>query len=343
MNIEALKTLTCQHWNKWFFSTPVPMLSNQTPLEASETVEGRQLIQDLLLFYDSLRDLSAIDPNVPSNYARWKLGYGQGTPAHYVREEALFYFEDSRRPTNRQDSHTKRLKKKTLLIFIPKRCEVVGCDKTDTEDVQNCQYCKCVFYCGREHQKQDWVRHKLDCNAITNLEVNLQVKPFFFTRERIKFPLLRLYNPKLPDPKHCCFICHSTLQEVDLTYTECCRMPVCDNSHEYQIMSYKRDFCQRSHALYTSCATHYEESHEGNWRDCDDCNKLKFGARPFASTNGFCATPCFEKFLPQGSMLTYKCGMLQCNNRMLPGHSAVKYSGSHVYCSRCAGDSDLLI
>jgi hypothetical protein len=82
-------------------------------------------------FYDSLQQPSAIDANVPSNYARWKLGYGQGTPEHYVREEALFYFEDSQRPTNRQDSHTKRLKKKTLVIFIPKRCEMVGCDKTD--------------------------------------------------------------------------------------------------------------------------------------------------------------------------------------------------------------------
>jgi hypothetical protein len=75
----------------------------------------------------------------PLANARWKLGYGQGTPEHYVREEALFYFEDSQRPTNRQDSHTKRLKKKTLVIFIPKRCEMVGCDKTDIPTFGKCK------------------------------------------------------------------------------------------------------------------------------------------------------------------------------------------------------------
>jgi hypothetical protein len=328
MNIGAMKTITSQHWNTWFH-TPVPMLNNQTPIVASKTEAGRKLIKELLFFYERTA-VRPVDVNIPTRYAIWKLGIGPGTSKEFVREEATFNFKDSQHPPKRKERHTNRLIKKVAIILVPKRCEMLGCDKKESGDVQICGHCKCVFYCGREHQKQDWVRHRLDCNVVANLEVNLQPKPFFWTKERSKYPLGCLKSPIRGD---CCFICHS---RDPITYTDCCGLPICDDSYEFAT---SRDSCHRSHMLYTACATHHEEGHEGDWRECDDCNKLIYGARPFSSTNGFCVTPCIEKFLPQGSMLTYPCEMPGCKNRMLSGHSAATYNGGknggRSFCAGC--------
>jgi hypothetical protein len=343
MNFEAIKEemkpLISQHWCTWF-STRLPVLSNQTPNEAAETVEGRKLLDILLAFYDSIRPRSDNDVNIPSNYAKWKLGYGTGCTEDYLREEAIMKFKSSNRLTKREVGHTRQLEKKLVSIFVPKRCERVGCDKKDHDDVQACAKCKCVYYCGRDHQKQDWSRHKLDCNAITLSKVHLHAKQFFFSRELVKYPLGCFPIAKCNDKETCCFICSSTRKEVEITYTECCKLPICDNSNEYQINSHALDFCHRSHKLFTTCSSHHEAGHEGDWRDCDECNKLKNGARPFSSTNGFCATPCFEKFLPQGTMLTHRCQSWRCENRMLPGHGAVMFYGGKTsgswYCAPCS-------
>ena len=133
-----------------------------------------------------------------------------------------------------------------------------------------------------------------------------------------------------------CFICHANASEVDITYTSCCKLPVCDNSHEeYKMMSYSRDFCNRSHTFYTTCSTHRDEDHEGDWRECEECNELTKGVRPFASTNRFCATPCLERFIPQGSMLTYPCDTPSCKLRIFAGHGSITITAAGTICSRC--------
>jgi hypothetical protein len=326
MNIEAMKAPTSQHWKSWF-TTPIPMLSNETPAKAVETEIGRKRLKSLLLFYAGERHRSHINANIPYEYAMSKLNYSFDRVANleaYVNEEAIFNFKDEVRATRREERHTSRLEQRMLVIFVPKRCELVGCNKTDTEDVRQCEYCECVFYCGRDHQKKDWSRHKLDCQTIELLKDDLLPKPFFFSREQQKFPIALI---KSDDRERSCLVCHSKLKECAITLTDCCRLPICDDSHEYQINSNARAFCHRSHMLYTACSTHYEEGHVGDWRECQECNKFKNGARPFASTNGFCLTPCIEKFLPQGSMLTHQCNVGMCENRMLAGHSAATNMG----------------
>ena len=332
---DALKPIKSQEWNEWF-TVPIPMLRNQTPVEASRTPEGRVMIDRLLAFYDSMNDRQqggGFSINIPSRYAKWKLGYGPGSAEEFAEEESILYYSSPKRQTERKQRHTTKLEKKKASIFIPCRCEVIGCDKRG-DDVRACSKCKCAYYCSKEHQVQDWPRHKLDCKAIAKLDFELQPKRFESSVELDKYPLGCFPLADAERGKKC-FICHANPSEVDITYTRCCNLPVCNNSHEYKLHSYSRDFCQRSHMMYTSCDRHVEEEHEGDWRECEKCNGLEHGARPFASTNRFCVTPCLEKFLPQGSMLTYPCDTDGCASRFLPGYSTVTFQEDKAVCSQC--------
>jgi len=335
---EFLKPIKAQAWNRWF-NDRIPMLNDMTPYEASETYEGRTLLDKLLAFYDQMGARSAgsggVGMSVPTKYAKWKLGYGAGSAEEFAAEEEILNYQNSsQRLTQRKKRHTKILEKKKAAIFIPQRCEVFGCNKRG-EDVKGCANCRCAYYCGKEHQTQDWPRHKLDCKTILSLDLDLKPKAFLTSSEIEKFPL-NCFPIKNVEAESKCFICHSKVKEVDLTYTECCNLPICNNSQEYELMSYSRDFCHRNHALYTSCHTHHEEEHEGDWRDCDECNQLKNGARPFLTTNGFNITPCLERYIPQESMLTFPCDTPGCKSRMMPGHSASTFSGGKNLCILCS-------
>ena len=55
-----------QHWESWF-DLPVPALNDMTPREAAKTDEGRELLESLLLLYESHAEVSAdnlFKPNV---------------------------------------------------------------------------------------------------------------------------------------------------------------------------------------------------------------------------------------------------------------------------------------
>ena len=334
--------LKSQQWNAWF-NTSIPMLGNQTPSQAAKTPKGRTKLEELLALYDKMRqpnDPGSIDLNIPTAYARWKLGYGPGSPQTFAEEEAILNYANPKQATRRTSDHTKKLEKKKVSIWVPRRCEVIGCDKEGKNDIRGCTRCGLAFYCGKDHQLQDWPRHKLDCNAIRKMDCNIVAKTYTPSKELEKFPIgcfpLSREAKGSATPKKC-FICHAAAPEVELVYTECCNMSVCDNTHEYQMMSYARDFCHRSHMRYTHCSAHYESRHKGDWRECSECNSLENGARPFASTNSFCPTPCLEKFLPKGSMLTFPCGRQGCKMRMLPGHSSYTYDRNGLLlCNDCA-------
>ena len=46
---------------------------------------------------------------------------------------------------------------------------------------------------------------------------------------------------------------------------------ICDDSHMYQIGSFKRNSCIRSHDKYTICGIHFDKDHEGSWKTCKKC------------------------------------------------------------------------
>ena len=78
---------------------------------------------------------------------------------------------------------------------------------------------------------------------------------------------------KLRDDR--CNICGA---KEDLVKTECCGITLCDTEYKsYQMGSYSREFCRRSHTRYTMCAFHKSARHEEDygcvedWRNCGEC------------------------------------------------------------------------
>jgi hypothetical protein len=76
-----------------------------------------------------------------------------------------------------------------------------------------------------------------------------------------QLPLPHAVFPALPTLHSCalsaagasCPICGKGEAEVGITRTPCCHQLVCDTLYNYQIGTYTRDICPRSHERYTLC------------------------------------------------------------------------------------------
>lgn len=44
------------------------------------------------------------------------------------------------------------------------KCHAIGCK--NIENLQQCGGCEAVFYCSKEHQREDWGLHKPDCKPL---------------------------------------------------------------------------------------------------------------------------------------------------------------------------------
>ena len=67
-----------------------------------------------------------------------------------------------------------------------------------------------------------------------------------------------------------CGLCGKT---KNLTKTECCGNWICDDEYKYVMFSYARNSCHRNHSRYTLCASHHNEGHKGDWKDCKKCRR----------------------------------------------------------------------
>lgn len=220
-----IEEIQAQHWQKWLDQS-VPRLGHLSPNEACKTARGRALIDDLLEYYDHIGGgSSGLNLNIPTKCAKWKLGYGPGSAEEFAAEEAIMNPSANSnsnsniigRPTERKERHTKRLETKKVAIFIPKRCEIAGCEKRGA-DVKACARCACAYYCAKDHQLEDWQRHKLECKALGKMRVELQSqpKPFESSKELEKYPLGGF--PLSSSSSDKCFICHSKAKEVDMSH-----------------------------------------------------------------------------------------------------------------------------
>jgi len=59
-----------------------------------------------------------------------------------------------------------------------------------------------------------------------------------------------------------------------LTRTDCCGNWICHDEENYVLFSYARNSCHRNHDRYTLCGAHYQEGHEGHWKDCPKCREM---------------------------------------------------------------------
>ena len=238
----------------------------------------------------------------------------------------------------------KKHQRKDRMLYIPRRCEVEGCEckvyKANGGSLQRCSRCTMVCYCSVEHQKADWKRHKKECKKLKQL--GLWGCVFDEKKELARFPIGSQSEqgaaPRAedtPGPDDVCGICGS---KSNLERTPCCGNWICNNEEEYVMFSYSRQYCNRSHRRYTMCGYHHNEGHDGDdWRTCEECKTgmMDDGARSWYSTNGYNFTPGFFSAYPKGSMITAECG--QCKGRMATGFEGHSYNpGVGTVCMRCA-------
>lgn len=226
----------------------------------------------------------------------------------------------------------KKWQRKDRMLFIPRRCEWRGCGEEGA--LKRCAKCEMVMYCSAAHQKADWKRHKRECAHLAGL--GLWGCAFDESREFKKFPS---FDREPPAEARVCGICGLT---EPLRRTECCGMWICDRERDYQMFSFSRDFCSRSHNRYTSCAFHKNESHgDGDWRDCEPCRALAHtgdassSVRSWYSTNGYNFTPGRASEYPQGSFITAECS--GCGGRVACGFEGHSTVGRSLLCSACTG------
>eukprot|EP01029_Cantina_marsupialis_P004276 TRINITY_DN1430_c0_g4_i1.p1 TRINITY_DN1430_c0_g4~~TRINITY_DN1430_c0_g4_i1.p1 ORF type:complete len:263 (-),score=43.21 TRINITY_DN1430_c0_g4_i1:210-998(-) len=240
--------------------------------------------------------------------------------------------DDSKRKKSKKSKM--KLEDRKFLTFVPYRCGYKGCDSKETI-FQACGGCDCIYYCSKEHQASDWPRHKIECNHVASLSVH--GKAFSTEKELEKYPLgcFPLYSSMEEAEskgKKACIICGS---KRNLTLTECCGMPVCDNEDEYVMFSYSREFCIRNHSRYTLCGFHATEGHDGDWRECSKCfDDLRGEAISWYGTNGWNCTPMLEKDIKKDDMLSEKC--VHCGGRIMTGFEGHSSSRDGISCETCS-------
>jgi len=116
-----------------------------------------------------------------------------------------------------------------------------------------------VMYCSPDHQKDDWQQHKEECKVFRciGLHAAFYRDADMLARFPLKPPPADRFNSRQRIPAApagaSCALCLKGPPEVAMTTTCCCLQPVCDTEGEYQLMSYSREFCPRSHNRYTLC------------------------------------------------------------------------------------------
>ncbi len=125
----------------------------------------------------------------------------------------------------------------------------------------------------------------------------------------------------------CCGLCGAT---KNLIKTECCDNWICNDEADYVLFSYNRNSCHRNHTRYTLCGYHFNEDHEGHWKDCAECRE-SFETEMYVwyGTNDF----NFEVLESPPEYEPTKCA--QCGTVIVLGDGGYMMSGKDYYCSQC--------
>jgi hypothetical protein len=127
-----------------------------------------------------------------------------------------------------------------------------------------------------------------------------------------------------------CGLCGKTGK---LMKTECCDNWICDDYDQYVIFSYARNSCARNHDRYTLCSYHYHEGHQGNWRECKECESdFETEMYVWYGTNEY----NFVKLENPPAYEPTRCK--KCNTVIRLGEDGYTRSSEGYFCERCSGD-----
>ena len=138
--------------------------------------------------------------------------------------------------------------------------------------------------------------------------------------------------PAVRDQSRTAIRCGLCGKSGKLTRTECCDQWICDDEEEYVLFSYARNSCYRNHSRYTLCAFHYNEQHEGDWQECQECrDELETEMYVWYGTNEY-------NFVKLANPPTYKpTRCAKCKRVIKLGEDGYSMRGGSYYCERCTG------
>ncbi len=118
----------------------------------------------------------------------------------------------------------------------------------------------------------------------------------------------------------------------NLTRTECCGALICDDEEDYVMFSYSHNSCHRNHSRYTLCASHYNEQHEGDWQQCEDCREgFETEMYVWYVTNEY----NFVKLENPPKFKPTKCAKCKRVIKLADGGYSMK--GDGYFCDKCSG------
>jgi hypothetical protein len=116
----------------------------------------------------------------------------------------------------------------------------------------------------------------------------------------------------------------------ELTVTDCCGRPICDDAESYVLFSFARNSCFRNHWRFTLCGHHHNEGHRGRWQDCVRCRKqFETEMYVYYGTNEF----NFEKLEHPPAYEPTKCD--QCGAVIKLGDGGYSQGPEGYRCRKC--------
>lgn len=126
-----------------------------------------------------------------------------------------------------------------------------------------------------------------------------------------------------------CGLCGKTGK---LMKTECCGNWICDDYDQYMMFSFERNSCARNHDRYTLCSYHYNEEHQGDWRECKECESgFETEMYVWYGTNEY----NFVKLENPPAYEPTRCK--KCNTVINLGEDGYMMSNEGYFCERCSG------
>lgn len=115
-----------------------------------------------------------------------------------------------------------------------------------------------------------------------------------------------------------------------LIRTECCGNWICDDEDKYVMFSYATNSCHRNHRRYTLCGYHYNEGHQGDWRECEACRKsLETEMYVWYGTNEY----NFVKLENPPAFEPMRCS--NCNRVISLSEECYSTKGGAYFCESC--------